>query len=36
MTGDVFRLYVEQMLAPALEPGDAVVMDNLSVHTDSG
>src|SRR3954464_6672208 len=36
MTGDSFRLYVEQMLAPALEPGDAVVMDNLSVHKVAG
>ena len=36
MTGDAFRLYVEQMLAPALEPGDAVVMDNLSVHKVAG
>ncbi|HEY0353077.1 MAG TPA: transposase, partial [Enterovirga sp.] len=25
MTGDVFRAYVEQMLAPALQPGDVVV-----------
>src|SRR5215210_3915871 len=32
MTGDAFRIYVEQMLAPELEPGDAVVMDNLSTH----
>src|SRR4051812_13971071 len=36
MTGDAFRLYVEQRLAPALEPGDAVVMDNLSVHKVAG
>jgi hypothetical protein len=32
MTGEVFRAYVEQMLAPALEPGDVVVMDNLPAH----
>jgi DDE superfamily endonuclease len=32
MTGDAFRAYVEQILAPSLEPGDAVVMDNLSAH----
>ena len=32
MTGDAFRAYVEQVLAPELEPGDAVVMDNLSTH----
>ena len=31
MTGDAFGLYVEQVLAPALEPGDAVVMDNVSI-----
>lgn len=27
-----FRAYVEQFLAPALRPGDVVVMDNLSSH----
>src|SRR4051794_21213951 len=32
MTGAVFRAYVEQVLAPALEPGDVVAMDNLAVH----
>jgi len=32
MTGEAFRAYVEQVLAPALEPGDAVVMDNLRPH----
>ena len=32
MTGEAFRAYVEQVLAPELEPGDAVVMDNLSSH----
>jgi transposase len=36
MTGAVFRAYVEQGLAPALEPGDAVVMDNLSPHKGAG
>lgn len=36
MTGDAFRLYVEQVLAPELEPGDAVVMDNLSPHKVAG
>src|SRR5690242_17813365 len=33
MTGEAFRAYVEQVLAPELEPGDAVVMDNLAAHT---
>jgi transposase len=32
MTGEVFRTYVEQVLAPALWPGDVVVMDNLPAH----
>ena len=32
MTGDVFRAYVEQMLAPSLEAGDVVVLDNLAAH----
>ena len=36
MTGDVFRAYVEQMLAPALRPGDVVVMDNLAAHKVAG
>jgi len=36
MTGTVFRTYVEQALAPALEPGDIVAMDNLAVHKVAG
>lgn len=36
MTGDVFRAYVQQMLAPALKPGDVVVMDNLAAHKVAG
>src|SRR3954469_8079732 len=36
MTGAVFRAYVEQVLAPALEPGDVVAMDNLSTHKVAG
>ena len=36
MTGDVFRAYVEQMLAPALLPGDVVVMDNLAAYKVAG
>ena len=27
-----FRAYVEQVLAPALRPGDVVVLDNLAAH----
>ena len=36
MTGNVFRAYVEQMLAPALRPGDVVVMDHLAAHKVAG
>jgi transposase len=27
-----FRAYVDQVLAPALRPGDVVVLDNLALH----
>jgi transposase len=33
---DVFRTYVREILAPRLQPGDVVVMDNLSPHKASG
>jgi transposase len=36
INGDVFRAYVEQFLAPTLEPGDVVVMDNLGSHKVDG
>jgi transposase len=36
MTGAWFRAYVEQVLAPALQPGDVVVMDNLAAHKVTG
>jgi transposase len=29
---DIFLAYLEQVLCPALKPGDVVVMDNLSAH----
>lgn len=32
MDGAAFETWVESVLAPTLEPGDIVVMDNLSVH----
>ncbi len=32
MTGAWFLAYVEQVLSPALSPGDIVVMDNLPSH----
>jgi transposase len=36
MTGESFRAYVEQFLAPALAKGDVVVMDNLQTHKVAG
>ncbi len=36
MDGEVFRAWCEQMLAPALRPGDIVVMDNLAAHKVAG
>ena len=32
INGERFRLYVEQVLAPSLRPGDIVIMDNLGSH----
>lgn len=32
INGERFLLYVEQVLAPTLKPGDIVVMDNLGSH----
>ena len=32
MHGAAFLAYVEQVLAPTLQPGDVVVMDNLPAH----
>jgi len=34
--GDVFLAYVEQVLAPRLEPGEVVVLDNLPAHKVDG
>jgi transposase len=36
MTGETFRAYVQQFLAPALSPGDVVVLDNLPAHKVAG
>jgi transposase len=36
MTGPAFCAYVEQFLAPALAPGDVVVLDNLAAHKIAG
>jgi transposase len=32
INGQCFRAYVDQLLVPALKPGDIVVMDNLGSH----
>ena len=32
MNGEMFDRYVETQLAPTLEPGDVVILDNLSSH----
>ena len=32
INGELFRLYVEKVLAPTLSPGDVVVLDNLGSH----
>ncbi len=34
--GLVFKTYVEQVLAPTLDPGDIIVMDNLGAHKVAG
>ena len=36
MDGLTFRAWIEQMLAPKLEPGDIVIMDNLPAHKVQG
>lgn len=32
INGEAFQLYVEKILAPVLQPGDVVIMDNLGSH----
>lgn len=32
INGELFRVYVEEVLAPTLKPGDVVVLDNLGSH----
>ena len=36
VNGDVFAAYLDQVLGNTLRPGDAVVLDNLSVHKVDG
>jgi transposase len=36
MNGEIFLAYVEQFLAPTLQPGDIVIADNLGAHKVAG
>ena len=36
VNGEIFLAYVRQHLAPALQPGDIVIMDNLTSHKRAG
>ncbi len=36
MNGDAFQAYIDQVLAPTLDPGHLVVMDNLPAHRRAG
>jgi hypothetical protein len=34
--GDLFRLFIQEVLVPVLWPGAVVVVDNLSIHKAAG
>lgn len=36
LNGELFRAYIQEFLVPTLEPGDIVIMDNLSSHKVDG
>ena len=36
MNGETFLAYIQQQLAPTLQPGDIVVLDNLAAHKVAG
>jgi transposase len=36
MNGATFLAYIEQCLVPTLQPGDTVIMDNVSTHKVNG
>jgi transposase len=36
MDGEIFLAYVQQSLCPTLQPGDTVILDNLSSHKVAG
>ncbi|MFL6214099.1 MAG: transposase [Blastocatellia bacterium] len=36
LNGDLFKLYVAEVLVPTLRPGDILLMDNLPTHKIAG
>jgi len=36
LNGEIFKLYLDQVLGPTLQPGDILIMDNLSSHKVEG
>lgn len=36
LNGDIFKLYLEKVLGPTLQPGEILLMDNLSSHKVAG
>jgi len=36
LNGEIFKLYLDRVLGPTLEPGDILIMDNLSSHKVEG
>jgi transposase len=36
LNGEIFKLYLDKVLGPTLEPGDILLMDNLSSHKVEG
>jgi transposase len=36
LNGELFKLYIGQVLAPTLQPGDILLMDNLATHKVAG
>lgn len=36
LNGDLFKLYISEVLAPTLRPGDILLMDNLPTHKVAG
>lgn len=36
INGELFQIYVDQVLVPELRPGDVVIMDNLGSHKGAG